>query len=242
MERGGAPHDKAAKPRTINDYKVALLKLRVGLPPKNAKLEEYEKRWIEATAAAALGAGEPALPAMQTTAWWLGAPAFVALLAVRSLAAATAPIMDCDETFNYWEPLHYLLRGTGMQTWEYSPEFALRVPRTFSGSFGRVTGLTTVTGSQGSPCGTFSRYFPGKVCSGKARCGVRDCQDDNCPAVARPLPARVKLQAVRPGRRQGLRQPRRCGRFERGTVEPWSRTGNRYPAPQRASKPAPQYK
>ena len=122
MERGASPHDKAAKPRTINDYKVALLKLRVGLPPKNAKLEEYEKRWIEATAAAP-GAREPAL---QTTAWWLGAPAFVALLAVRSLAAATSPIMDCDETFNYWEPLSYLLRGTGMQTWEYSPEFALR--------------------------------------------------------------------------------------------------------------------
>ena len=58
--------------------------------------------------------------------WWLGWPCFVALLSVRLLAAATAPIMDCDETFNYWEPLHYLLRGTGMQTWEYSPEFALR--------------------------------------------------------------------------------------------------------------------
>ena len=115
-----------AKPQTINDYKVALLKLRVGLPPKNAKLEEYEKRWIEATAAAPPGVRKPALPAMQTGAWWLGAPAFVALLAVRSLAAATAPIMDCDETFNYWEPLSYLLRGTGMQTWEYSPEFALR--------------------------------------------------------------------------------------------------------------------
>lgn len=28
--------------------------------------------------------------------------------------------------FNYWEPLHYLLEGTGFQTWEYSPEFAIR--------------------------------------------------------------------------------------------------------------------
>jgi len=34
--------------------------------------------------------------------------------------------MDCDETFNYWEPLHFALFGTGLQTWEYSPEFALR--------------------------------------------------------------------------------------------------------------------
>ena len=52
--------------------------------------------------------------------------AFVALLAVRLVAAARAPIMDCDETFNYWEPLHYVLHGSGMQTWEYSPQFALR--------------------------------------------------------------------------------------------------------------------
>lgn len=35
-------------------------------------------------------------------------------------------ISDSDETFNYWEPLHYLWRGRGLQTWEYSPEHALR--------------------------------------------------------------------------------------------------------------------
>ena len=51
---------------------------------------------------------------------------FTALLAVRLLAAARAPIMDCDETFNYWEPTHYLLYGRGLQTWEYAPQFALR--------------------------------------------------------------------------------------------------------------------
>jgi alpha-1,2-mannosyltransferase len=36
------------------------------------------------------------------------------------------PIADCDEVFNYWEPLHYLLHGHGLQTWEYSPAYALR--------------------------------------------------------------------------------------------------------------------
>lgn len=36
------------------------------------------------------------------------------------------PIQDCDETFNYWEPLHYLTHGYGLQTWEYSPEFSIR--------------------------------------------------------------------------------------------------------------------
>ena len=35
-------------------------------------------------------------------------------------------ISDCDETFNYWEPLNLLSRGFGKQTWEYSPEFAIR--------------------------------------------------------------------------------------------------------------------
>jgi len=36
------------------------------------------------------------------------------------------PIMDCDEVYNYWEPLHFLLYGTGFQTWEYANKFALR--------------------------------------------------------------------------------------------------------------------
>jgi len=48
------------------------------------------------------------------------------LLSVRLCAAIWSHITDCDETFNYWEPLHYLLYGRGLQTWEYSPQFALR--------------------------------------------------------------------------------------------------------------------
>jgi alpha-1,2-mannosyltransferase len=28
-------------------------------------------------------------------------------------------VSDCDETFNYWEPSHYMLYGWGFQTWEY---------------------------------------------------------------------------------------------------------------------------
>ncbi|AQZ10126.1 ALG9 (YNL219C) [Zygosaccharomyces parabailii] len=35
-------------------------------------------------------------------------------------------IADCDETFNYWEPLNMMLRGFGKQTWEYSPEYSIR--------------------------------------------------------------------------------------------------------------------
>ncbi|KAJ4456550.1 hypothetical protein; 2-mannosyltransferase ALG9 [Paratrimastix pyriformis] len=46
--------------------------------------------------------------------------------AVRLVAALVTYVGDCDETFNYWEPTHYLMYGTGFQTWEYSPEFGLR--------------------------------------------------------------------------------------------------------------------
>uniref|UniRef100_A0A182VXH3 Mannosyltransferase n=1 Tax=Anopheles minimus TaxID=112268 RepID=A0A182VXH3_9DIPT len=48
------------------------------------------------------------------------------LVAVRVQSALWSIISDCDETFNYWEPLHYVLKGSGFQTWEYSPEFGLR--------------------------------------------------------------------------------------------------------------------
>ena len=48
------------------------------------------------------------------------------LLLFNMMSAFLNGITDCDETFNYWEPLHYLLFGNGFQTWEYSPEFGLR--------------------------------------------------------------------------------------------------------------------
>ena len=37
----------------------------------------------------------------------------------RGLGALVNIVHDCDEVFNYWEPLHFLVHGTGMQTWEY---------------------------------------------------------------------------------------------------------------------------
>jgi alpha-1,2-mannosyltransferase len=51
---------------------------------------------------------------------------FIVICCVRVLGALTNGIADCDETYNYWEPLHRLLYGKGLQTWEYSPEFAIR--------------------------------------------------------------------------------------------------------------------
>lgn len=51
---------------------------------------------------------------------------FYAFLLANTLAASLAPIQDCDEVFNYWEPTHYLVHGYGLQTWEYSPEYSIR--------------------------------------------------------------------------------------------------------------------
>lgn len=57
----------------------------------------------------------------------LGGPTiFIALFTVNVLFASLAPIQDCDEVFNFWEPTHYLNHGYGMQTWELSPDYAIR--------------------------------------------------------------------------------------------------------------------
>jgi alpha-1,2-mannosyltransferase len=39
---------------------------------------------------------------------------FSLALVVRLLAARYAVLDDCDEVYNYWEPLHLLLYGTGV--------------------------------------------------------------------------------------------------------------------------------
>ena len=51
--------------------------------------------------------------------------AFLALFTVRLVSAIALPVADCDETFNYWEPSHFLLYGYGLQTWEYRFNFPL---------------------------------------------------------------------------------------------------------------------
>ncbi|XP_053125529.1 alpha-1,2-mannosyltransferase ALG9-like isoform X2 [Hemicordylus capensis] len=55
-----------------------------------------------------------------------GSTAFKCLISARFCAALLSNISDCDETFNYWEPMHYLVYGKGFQTWEYSPAYAIR--------------------------------------------------------------------------------------------------------------------
>ncbi|KAG8769419.1 mannosyltransferase [Ceratobasidium sp. 428] len=52
--------------------------------------------------------------------------AFRILILIRVCAATWSNIQDCDEVFNFWEPLHYLDQGRGFQTWETSPTYGLR--------------------------------------------------------------------------------------------------------------------
>jgi hypothetical protein len=51
---------------------------------------------------------------------------FALFLAVNLIACSVNHIDDTDETYGYWEPLHYLVHGVGMQTWEYAPQYAIR--------------------------------------------------------------------------------------------------------------------
>ncbi|KAJ6575449.1 glycosyltransferase family 22 protein [Mycena capillaripes] len=48
------------------------------------------------------------------------------LLLMRVTGAMYSNIDDCDEVFNFWEPLHFLDHGYGFQTWEVSPQYAIR--------------------------------------------------------------------------------------------------------------------
>lgn len=70
-------------------------------------------------------AGEDGKPDAETPT--LGA-LLLPLLIVRALPSAMMNgTHDCDEAYNYWEPLAKVAgRETAMQTWEYAPEHALR--------------------------------------------------------------------------------------------------------------------
>ncbi|XP_058100086.1 dol-P-Man:Man(6)GlcNAc(2)-PP-Dol alpha-1,2-mannosyltransferase-like isoform X1 [Magnolia sinica] len=48
---------------------------------------------------------------------------FFALVTLRYMSATSNIIHNCNEVFNYWEPLHFLLFKSGFQTWEYRAGF-----------------------------------------------------------------------------------------------------------------------
>ena len=80
--------------------------------------------------------------------------AFSLCLLSHLVAAAYAPLQDCDEVFNYWEPLHYLNHGYGLQTWEYSPEFTIR-----SWSYILIHAIPAKVGSLFARSKTFEFYL-----------------------------------------------------------------------------------
>ena len=45
---------------------------------------------------------------------------------VRSVVRRSRHLFTHRSVFNFWEPLHYLDRGHGFQTWETSPAYAIR--------------------------------------------------------------------------------------------------------------------
>ncbi|RYY77611.1 hypothetical protein EON63_18395, partial [archaeon] len=51
---------------------------------------------------------------------------FPIFFSVNLVASLLNHIDDTDEPYGYWEPLHYLVHGHGMQTWEYAPQNAIR--------------------------------------------------------------------------------------------------------------------
>eukprot|EP00761_Pharyngomonas_kirbyi_P009380 gb/GECH01009396.1/.p1 GENE.gb/GECH01009396.1/~~gb/GECH01009396.1/.p1 ORF type:complete len:596 (+),score=88.29 gb/GECH01009396.1/:1-1788(+) len=58
--------------------------------------------------------------------WYYFKIMFGLFVIVRLITVPFNIIPDCDEVFNYWEPMHYIVYGKGLQTWEYSPAYALR--------------------------------------------------------------------------------------------------------------------
>jgi alpha-1,2-mannosyltransferase len=54
------------------------------------------------------------------------------IVGARLVGSLTNSVHDCDEVYNYWEPLHYLVHGSGMQTWEYRCANQLLLLRTDS--------------------------------------------------------------------------------------------------------------
>lgn len=101
--------------------------------------------------AAPVTQGDAVATAMERRLWAPTLETAASLLLVPRVASALLnPIADCDETFNYWEPLHFLLFGFGFQTWEYSPAYALR-----SYLYLRLHALVTSAASWGIDLGLF---------------------------------------------------------------------------------------
>ncbi|KAL4779632.1 hypothetical protein BJX76DRAFT_351639 [Aspergillus varians] len=102
----------------------------------------------------------------------------------NGIAAFLAPIQDCDEIFNFWEPAHYLDHGYGLQTWEYSPVYSIRswLYISLHGIVGKIGSLVL---SRKSSEFYFIRFFLAMICAG--------CQTRLYSAICRTLSPRIGL-------------------------------------------------
>ena len=58
------------------------------------------------------GAAKAAVSADASSVYRLGSTMSALYIAVRIGTANLSPITDCDEVYNYWEPLHFILYKT----------------------------------------------------------------------------------------------------------------------------------
>ncbi|KAL3468039.1 Alg9-like mannosyltransferase family-domain-containing protein [Aspergillus heterothallicus] len=102
----------------------------------------------------------------------------------NGIAALLAPIQDCDEIFNFWEPAHYLNHGYGLQTWEYSPAYSIRswLYISFHSLVGKIGSFMV---SKKSSEFYFIRFFLAMVCAA--------CQTKLYSAICRNLNPRIGL-------------------------------------------------
>ncbi|KAL4970582.1 Alg9-like mannosyltransferase family-domain-containing protein [Aspergillus stella-maris] len=102
----------------------------------------------------------------------------------NGIAAFLAPIQDCDEVFNFWEPTHYLDHGYGLQTWEYSPVYSIR-SWLYISIHGLVGKIGSFMVSRKSSEFYFIRFFLAMICAG--------CQTRLYSAICRTLSPRIGL-------------------------------------------------
>ena len=86
--------------------------------PEPAAKKRVEPAPPAAARAGARGANAAQVRTSGAKVGWPAAACLASLLAVRLASAALNTVHDCDEVYNYWEPLHNLLHGFGLQTWE----------------------------------------------------------------------------------------------------------------------------
>ena len=112
--------------------------------------------------------------------------AFYIILASGLFAAFFSPIQDCDEVFNYWEPSHYLNHGYGLQTWEYSPVYAIR-SWTYAGIHSIVIALSRIVPFTNTKMAEFYflRIVLATVCAG--------CQTKLFSVVSRAMNPRIAI-------------------------------------------------